>query len=155
MSSRRSDAALVVKLHPSRRMLVLLVTLHSLALSLLWPLHERLGLMVLLLVPLLLTSLVQSARRYALLTGKHAVTEIVVKNNNDYLLGMPGGRYRQAALRRGSYVHPALIVLNFKHSRWPWYLSVPLLSDSADTEMLRRLRVRLRTLRDGELEELV
>ncbi|MDT8402940.1 protein YgfX [Sulfuriflexus sp.] len=116
MSSRRSDAALVVKLQPSRRMLVLLVTLHSLALSLLWPLYESLGLFVLLLVPLLLTSLVQSARRYALLTGKHAVTELVIKNNNDYLLGMSGGHYRQSALRRGSYVHPALIILNFASS---------------------------------------
>ncbi|MDT8405386.1 MAG: hypothetical protein RQ738_12505, partial [Sulfuriflexus sp.] len=54
------------------------------------------------------------------------------------------------------YFYPLIFPksLNFKQGRWPWYLSVPLLSDSADTETLRRLRVRLRTLRDGELEKL-
>jgi hypothetical protein len=155
MSSRRSEAALAVKLHPSQQMLTLLLVMHGLALSMLWPLFEQLGLFVLLLMPVLLISLNQSVRRYALLTGRHAVTEIRLKSNNDYVLAMADRRHIQAVLRRGSYVHPMLIILNFKLGRWPWYISVPLLTDSVDAEILRRLRVRLRTLRDGELEKLV
>lgn len=155
MSSRRSEAALDVKLHTSLKMLVVIVLMHSLALLMLWPLYQQLGLFVLVFIPLLIMSLFQGARRYALLKGKHAVTEIILKTNNEYVLAMGDKpRYVQAVLRRGSYVHPFLIILNFKLKRWPWYVSVPLLTDSADEEILRRLRVRLRTLRDGELETL-
>lgn len=154
MSLRRSKAALVVKLHTSRQMLVLIVLMHSLALLLLWPLYERLGLFVLMIIPALLISLVLSVRRYALLAGRRAVTEIIVKSSNEYVLAMNDGRYVPAVLRRGSYVQPLLIILNFKVKRWPWYLSVPLLTDSADEDVLRQLRVRLRTMRDGELETL-
>ena len=154
MLSRRSEAALVVKLHTSLQMLLLLVMMHSLALLMLWPLHARLDVFVLLFVPVLFISLIQTIRRYALLKGKYAVSEIIVKSNNEYVLAMGDKRYVQAVLRRGSYVHPLLLVLNFKLKRWPWYISVPLLTDSADEDVLRRLRVRLRTMRDGELESL-
>lgn len=154
MLSRRSEAALVVKLHTSLQMLWLLVMMHSLALLMLWPLYARLNVFALLFVPVLFISLIQSIRRYALLKGKYAVSEIIVKSNNEYVLAMGDKRYVQAVLRRGSYVHPLLLVLNFKLKRWPWYISVPLLTDSADEDVLRRLRVRLRTMRDGELESL-
>ena len=154
MSSRRSEAALVVKLHTSLKMLVVIVMMHSLALLMLWPLYQRLGLFVLLFIPVLFVSLVRGVSRHALLKGKYAVTEIILKSNNEYVLAMSGERYVQAVLRRGSYVHPLLLMLNFKLKRWPWYVSVPLLTDSADEDVLRRLRVRLRTMRDGELETL-
>lgn len=154
MSSRRSEAALVVKLHTSLKMLVVIVMMHSLALLMLWPLYERLDLFVLLFVPALLISLSSLVRRYAMLKGRYAVTEITLKSNNEYVLLMANQRRVQAGLRRGSYVHPLLIILNFKLKRWPWYVSVPLLTDSADEDVLRRLRVRLRTMRDGELETL-
>jgi hypothetical protein len=154
MLSRRSEAALVVKLHTSLQMLLLLVMMHSLALLMLWPLYARLNVFVLLFVPVLFISLIQTIRRYALLKGKYAVSEIIVKSNNEYVLAMGDKRYVQAVLRRGSYVHPLLLVLNFKLRRWPWYISVPLITDSADEDALRRLRVRLRTMRDGELESL-
>lgn len=154
MSSKRSEATLVVKLHTSRQMLVLMLVVHLLALSVLWPLYQQLGLFVFMLILVLFISLVQTVRRYAMLKGKYAVNEIIVKSNNDYVLAMSDKQYVQAVLRRGSYVHPLLIILNFRLRRWPWYISVPLLTDSADKEALRRLRVRLRTLRDGELETL-
>ncbi|MCK4784820.1 MAG: hypothetical protein KAV87_13795 [Desulfobacteraceae bacterium] len=121
----------------------------------LWPLYERLGLSVLLLIPFLFASLTWVMRRYVLLTSKYAITEIILKTNSEYVLAVGGdGLYVLATLRRGSYVHPLLIILNFKLKRWPWYVSVPLLTDSADEDALRRLRVRLRTMRDGELETL-
>lgn len=151
MSLRRSRAALVVKLRASRQMRLLIMLMHGLALFLLWPLYDRLGLFVLLFIPALLISFIMSMRRYALLTGRHAVTEIIVKGSNEYVLTMSDGRYVLAVLRRGSYVHPRVIILNLKLKRWPWYLSVPLLTDSADADVLRQLRVRLRTMRDGEL----
>lgn len=155
MSLRRSEAALDVKLHTSLKMLALIVLMHGLALFMLWPLCQRLGLFVLLFIPVLFSSLVHGARRYALLKGKHAVTEIILKSNNEYVLAIGDNqRYVQAVLRRGSYVHPALLILNFKIKQWPWYVSVPLLTDSADEDVLRRLRVRLLTMRDGELETL-
>lgn len=155
MSSRRSEAALVVKLHTSLKMLVVIVMIHSLALSVLWPLQQQMGLYVLLLAPILFLSMLRSTSRYALLKGKYAVTEIILKSNNEYVLIMGDSQAKlQAVLRRGSYVHPLLLILNFKLNRWPWYVSVPLLTDSADEDVLRCLRVRLRTMRDGELETL-
>lgn len=155
MSLRRSEAALDAKLHTSLQMLVLIAIMHGLALLMLWPLYQRLGLFVLLFIPVLFLSLVHAVRRHVLLKGKYAVTEIILKSNNEYVLAMGDEqRYVQAVLRRGSYVHPLLVILNFKLRRWPWYVSVPLLTDSADEDVLRRLRVRLRTMRDGELETL-
>lgn len=154
MSLRRSEAALVVKLHTSTQLLLLMLMMHGLAMLMLWPLYERLGLFVLLLIPVLFASLIWSIRRYVSLSSKYAVTEIILKSNSEYVLAIGDGRYVQATLRRGSYVRPLLIILNFKLKRWPWYASVPLLADSADEDVLRRLRVRLRTMRDGELESL-
>jgi hypothetical protein len=135
-------------------MLMLMVMMHSLALLMLWSLHERLGLFILFLMTVLVTSLIRSVCRHVLLKGKYAVNEIILKGNNEYVLVMGDKRHVQAVLRRGSYAHPLLLLLNFKLKQWPWYVSVPLLTDSADAEILRRLRVRLRTLRDGELENL-
>ncbi len=155
MSLKRSETALIVKLHTSRQLLLLMLLMHGLAMLILWPLYERLGLSVLLLIPFLFASLTWVMRRYVLLTSKYAITEIILKTNSEYVLAVGGdGLYVLATLRRGSYVHPLLIILNFKLKRWPWYVSIPLLTDSADEDALRRLRVRLRTMRDGELETL-
>lgn len=154
MSSRRSDAALHLKRRRSRQLAILLTGMHAIGLFMLWPLSERFGLYVLPAVPLLLLSLIQVLSRHVVLKGGYAVTEITVTTNNEYLLGMADARQLTAVLRKGSYVHPRLLVLNFRLEQWPWYLSVPLLSDSADKDILRRLRVRLKGLRDSELGKL-
>ena len=155
MLSRRSGTALAVKIHTSTQLLLLMLFIYGLAIFLLWPLVDRFGLFILLALLVLFFSLVLTLRRFVFLSSKYSVTEIRLKSGGEYLLKLRGGEYVEVSLRRGSYVHPLLIILNFKLSKWPWYINVPLLTDSADKELLRCLRVRLRTLRDGELETLV
>ena len=154
MLSRRSGTALAVKTHTSTQLLLLMLFMHGLAVFLLWPLAEQFGVLVLFALLILFFSLVWTLRRFVFLSSKYSVTEIILKSSGEYLLELRGGGYVEANLRRGSYVHPLLIILNFKLSKWPWYINVPLLTDSADKELLRCLRVRLRTLRDGEMETL-
>ena len=155
MSLRQSEAALIVKLHPSKQLFLLMLFMHGLAMLMLCSLYEQLSFFVLLPVILIIFSLVWVMRRYVFLTSKHSISEIILKINSEYVLATGNdGLYVRASLRRGSYVHPLLIILNFRLKQWPWYVSVPLLTDSADKELLRQLRVRLRTMRDGELETL-
>lgn len=155
MSLKRLETTLVVKINSSRKLFILMLLMHALAILMLWSLHERLGLLVAGLMPFLVISFILILRRYIFFKSKYSIIEIISKNHSEYVLLTNNGERISAVLRRGSYVQPWLIILNFKLKQWPWYISVPLLSDSADQDALRCLRVRLRTMRDGDVKDLV
>ena len=59
-----------------------------------------------------------------------------------WVLHMQGGRTVTGRLLGSSFVHPRLLVLNFRTGRF-FGRSLVLTEDAADADLLRRLRVRL------------
>lgn len=136
-------APLTLELNPSRTLAALLVLAHGGALALLVLLPLAWWARVL-LTGALLCSLWLTLNRHALRRGESAITRLVWENDDTWLLMRADGKEQRAQLKPGSYASPRLVILNFDAGRRP--LSVVLLPDAADTESLRKLRVRLQML---------
>ncbi|MCL4316389.1 MAG: hypothetical protein M1527_06075 [Gammaproteobacteria bacterium] len=136
-------APLNLELNPSRTLAALLVLAHGGALALLVLLPLAWWARVL-LIGALLCSLWLTLNRHALRRGESAITRLVWENDDTWLLMRADGKEQRVQLKPGSYVSPRLVILNFDAGWWP--LSVVLLPDAADTESLRKLRVRLQML---------
>ena len=89
-----------------------------------------------------MVGLLQILRRHALGMGPESIDEFTCEEGGAWMLLTRGGTLHKAQLLPSTYIHPALVVLNFstgKNRR-----SVVILPDRMDAEALRRLRVRLR-----------
>ena len=150
MSSKRFAPALVIRPQTSYFLGAIILLAHILAAALLWPLYEQFGLKILVLLPLLLYSGFKSFVHDVIRKGRTSIICIRCASDDRWQLEQLDGRQINASLEKDSYVHPRLIILKFL-TEDKKKIAVPLLSDSADSEILRKLRVRLFGIRSAEL----
>jgi len=81
--------------------------------------------------------------RHVSLAHARAVVRLILTRHGQWRLVTAGGAEHSAELQGDSYVHPWLIILNFRLNKAR--TSVVLFPDSLHAEDFRRLRVRLRT----------
>jgi hypothetical protein len=139
MSSTLSADYLRLDVRPSRRLLILFITLYGIAaasvliLDIAW--YWRAGLLCALLL-----SATQVLRRYIFLNDPRAIVHIRCVEGQ-WWLGLRGGEEdRDATLMAASIWMFGIIVLQFT-AQSSQRLSVLLAQDQADAESLRRLRV--------------
>ncbi len=84
----------------------------------------------------------QAWRRHVSMTHPAAIRRLCWGDDGRWRLGYRDGTQRQATLAPRVYIHPRLVILCFRLSRWRTS-SVLLTTDRLDPGTLRRLRVRL------------
>lgn len=98
---------------------------------------------LLLLLPVLLVHWAWSHRRYGLLRGHHVIRRVVWRSDGTWAIAESGTDMREARLLSHSFLHPALLVLNFRRVEDGARRAVILCRDSETDAVLRRLRRRL------------
>lgn len=88
-------------------------------------------------------------RHPALGFGPRALVRMVWHPDNHWTVYNAGGHHADVELMRGSYVHPRLLVLNFRLPSGKRRTRI-LLGDELSPDLLRRLRARLSTSENGE-----
>ena len=129
---------------PSRHLLIVLISVHGLALLVLPPLPVAWWIKMFLAMAITVQWLA-IWRRHAALTAPPAVTRLVWTGGNRWeLLGGDGG-WRTARLLPDAYIHPWLVVMRFLMEEGDMRrCAVVLPRDSLDPDSHRRLRVQLR-----------
>lgn len=80
-----------------------------------------------------------------------AIKRLTWRADGDWVLETVSGERRDAQLLPNAYVHPWLVVLAFRATDSGQVMRLSLFRDAVDSEVFRRLRVRLR-LATGPLE---
>lgn len=141
MLSTRFEAPLRVRPERSRLLALILSSVHLSALAVLPFLSLPHGLAIMMGIGVLL-SLYRSVYTHVLLSGSHAIRELVWEPSGEVVVWDGDGHESEAVLRE-SVAHPWIIVLNLRLSTRSRRTLV-LLPDSAPAEVLRQLRTRLR-----------
>jgi hypothetical protein len=144
VSSEGSGKGLHIKLRPSRLLALTLLVMHGGALALLPAVALPLWL-ALAVGFAVVGSMVHTLNTYALLRSKRSVVHLIWEDEDRWTLLQAGGTTHEGDLRPGGYVHPQLVVLNFRTDAGR--RAVVLLRDSVDPTTFRRLRARLATRR--------
>jgi hypothetical protein len=143
MSSTKFAQPLRLKPKPSRILLTLLVLGHLGAIAVLIPLD--LSLFIKLTIGLLLVvSLIVAWRKQPGQVGEAGVQMLTWQSDGEWLLETHDGEQFKATLHESTYVHPWLVVLNFRKEGNRGLLSFTLAPDALDHETFRELRVRLK-----------
>jgi hypothetical protein len=131
----------------SRQLAAGLLLLHGLALLLtvLLPLHWVFKVMLIFLIA---GSLFHYRRRRLVQPGDRVVTAIECSGEGEWILCDALGASEPATLCGSSYIHPRLIILNFRTAAGA-RRSLCLTSDKVEREQLRRLRIKLNGLRNS------
>ena len=140
--SRPSAAPLRIEAGPSRRLAVFLLSAHLAALAVVpeLPLAWYLQLS---LAALILFGFVDAWRAHVRRCSRRAIRAAELGPQGAWSLCLTDGRILAAQLLPSSFLHPELLVLNFRTGRLTRRHLV-LSADAADADVLRRLRVRLR-----------
>ena len=140
--SRPSAAPLRIEAGPSLRLGLCLLPVHLAGLAVLpWlPLPWYLRLAVAVLIVL---GFVGAWRTHVRRISPRAIRNAELDSEGAWTLGLADGRVLAARLLPSSFVHPKLVVLNFRTGLLARRHLV-LAFDAADADLLRRLRVRLR-----------
>jgi hypothetical protein len=144
VSSEESGKGLHIKLRPSRWLALALLFVHGGALGLL-PAVVLPPWVALVLACAVLGSMMHSLNTYALLRSKRSVVHVIWEEEGHWTLLQGDGTAHAAELSPAAYVHPQVVILNFRSEGGR--RSVIMLRDSVDPTTLRRLRARLATLR--------
>ncbi len=134
-----------LRLQPGRspRLTAFLLLVHCLALAVLTavslPLWAWVGLVLALMVSLIHGYALHIARG-----SPWAITRAVWDELGLWRLTLASGQTLEAQLLPDSFVTLPLVVLNFRAGPWWRRRSLVLSSDAMDTELLRKLRVRLK-----------
>lgn len=146
MSFNRSDEYLRIKPRFSQFLAWFLFIIHVVTLALIpiltLPIWVSLGMGL-----GVITSLVITLRTHVLFHGRRAVVGLIWTNDGHWILTYADGMVRSEELMPGSFIHPRLVVLNFRVSDTDFpshFHSVVLCADSVEPSIFRRLRVRLR-----------
>ena len=143
MSSTKFAQPLRLNPKPSRILIALLSIGHLGAIAILLPLYIplviKLGLTIVLVVSLVIALRKQPGR-----VGEGGVQTLIWKADGDWLLETTEGESLNATLHESTYVHPWLVVLNFRQENKSGLLSFALAPDALDSETFRELRVRLK-----------
>ena len=140
-SSPSFDAPIDVNLHRSMRGLQWVFFLHVIPVALL-PLAMPAGALLAIVAGAFAISWVYLRRHPALGFGKRAIVRIHWGADGKWLLTDAEGRKSEAQLLPSSYVHPKLIVLNFKLNTGAKRTRI-IVGDEVVPETLRQLRARL------------
>ncbi len=134
-----------LKLHPkaSRILVGLLVAGHLGAIAVLFPLDLSLLVKITITV-VLLVSLVIAVRKQPGRIGEGGVQTLTWQTDGVWVLETVGGEKMEASLHESTYVHPWLVVLNFRRENQRGLLTFTLAPDALDREIFRELRVRLK-----------
>ena len=145
MSLTRPVSLLEFERRSSRSLSLILLVLHiGAALCILWVLPYT-TLALLLLLPVVAMNFYTQYCRHVLLSDNSSVVS-VRHSEQGWNLYFFDNEELDVELLRDSYIHPLLVILNFKQGRQR--ISVPLPFDALDPEQHRRLRVRLNGLRN-------
>lgn len=142
MSSKRYASPLTLKPKRSRIFVSLLVVGHIGAMALLAPLVLPIELKITMAV-MLLASLIITLQRQAGAPRAGNIATLVWKADGDWVIETVGGKICEAQLQPSSYLHLWLVVLNFRLDESRRTRSVIFFPDALDTEVFRKLRVRL------------
>ena len=141
MSSPSFDATIDLKLRPSMRALQWIFFLHVVPVAVL-PFALGPGPVLAVIVGGFALSWLWLRRHPAFGFGKRALRQLLWKADGSWLLQDAEGRKSEGHLLPSTYVHPQLIVLNFRMGAGNRRTRV-ILGDEAAPELLRRLRARL------------
>lgn len=143
MSSTKFAQPLRLQPKPSRILIALLTVGHLGAIAVLFPL-DLLLLVKLGIAAVLIVSLVVALRKQPGRVGEGGVQTLIWKADGDWVLETTEGELLNAPLHESTYVHPWLVVLNFRQENKRGLLSFTLAPDALDGETFRELRVRLK-----------
>lgn len=143
MSLNYSEPPIELKPRPSSILAWVLGLFHILVIGvILFGVDPKAAAAVLILLALL--SWYRSHRLHIRHLGRGAVRRLQWQADGSWLLDDAYGYSHAARLLPSSYLHPRLVLLNFRLEENGRRRYVLLLPDSLDSESLRRLRVRLR-----------
>ncbi len=143
MSSTKYAQPLRLQPKASRILIGFLVAGHLGAIAILFPLDLALAVKITIAV-LLLVSLVIALRKQPGRMGEGGVQTLTWQTDGEWLLETVDGKQLKATLHESTYVHPWLVVLNFRQEGKRGLLSFALAPDALDQETFRALRVRLK-----------
>jgi len=154
MLSKPFDKALHLELKASQTFAVLLLALHliaGLSIAAVIP-FDNFG--WLLLIPIFIYSAYCYLKKYIFLSSHNSVIALSQSIDGDWLLILRNQSEHYADLCDDSYIHPLLIILNFKLEGGR-RISLPLFSDTLGKEQHWQLRCRLRLSKPAEPEKLL
>lgn len=132
-----------VSLKPSRYIMAVLVTVHTAAAVVVWPLQIP-GAAKATLVAFVVASLARSLWRHALLKARGAIVAIAFTDSENVSVRTGEGSWREARILGTSYVSPLLTALNLRAEGLKLVRHVVMVPDNVDSEDFRQLRVVLR-----------
>ena len=88
-------------------------------------------------------------RRHILMTAGRSPRRVICEQDRSWYLQDRAGEVREAELMPSSYLHPKLVVLNFRLTKSGRRRNLVLCSDSLDVRSLRQLRQHLRVAAQG------
>lgn len=155
MLSKPFDKALHLKLKASQTFTAVLLALHLLAgasIAVVIP-FDSFG--WLLLIPVFICSAYYYFKRYVFLSAHNSVMALSQSIDGDWSLILHDQSEHYVDLCDDSYVHPLLIILNFKIEGDYRRISLPLFRDALGKDQHRQLRCRLRLSKPAEPEKLL
>ncbi len=141
MSSTVSVTPLTLEIKPSRRLAIYVLCVYTAAALVVFFLPVSLRMMCGALLALLLSCVLTYKHRVSL-RSRNAIVGLNRHTDGTWQLHLTDGTTHQASMSPDSYLHPELLVLNFRLGNGK-RRSVVLVRDSADSTSLRRLRVAL------------
>jgi len=154
MLSRPFDKALHLELTASPMLAILLLALHLIAISSLVIITPFIGFGWFLLIPVFIYSAFYYFKKYILLSSNSSVVSVSQSTDGDWSLILGDQSECYVDLCDDSYVHPLLVILNFKVEGSYRRISLPLFKDALGAETHRQLRSRLRLSKPAESEKL-
>jgi len=155
MSSHLYEKGLNLKLHTSRIYKTVLVILYlavTFCVLIIIPVTHP---VLLLVIPVLSYSAYYYFKRYIFLSADNSVISVSHTISGDWLLGLRNNEALYVELGNDSYIHPLLVILNFKVVGRYRRISVLLFNDACDEKQHRELRCRLKLSRPAEQEKLL
>jgi len=149
MSSTKYAQPLRLQPKASRILIGLLVAGHLGAIAVLFPLDLSMAIKITIAV-VLLVSLVIALRKQPGRTGEGGVQTFIWQTDGLWVLETVDGEQMKVSLHESTYVHPWLVVLNFRQENKRGLLSFTLAPDALDREVFRELRVRLKVTGNSE-----
>lgn len=143
MSSKKYAQPLRLQPKTSLILTGLLIAGHLGAIAVLFPLDLS-STIKLVIVAILIVSLIVALRKQPGRVGEGGIHKLIWKVDGDWLLETTNNESITATLHESTYVHPWLVVLNFRQENKRGLLSFPLVRDALDAETFRDLRVRLK-----------
>ena len=145
MSSTQSFQLLEIERLPSRSLALLLVALHSSAIACLFLIIPYTTAYVLLGIPIIGMNFYIQYRRHVRLSDNLSIVK-VQHGEQGWRVSFTSHEGTDVNICPDSYIHSLFIVLNFKSETGRF--SVPIPFDAVDPEQHRRLRARLKSLKD-------